>query len=343
MNKLAVAVTASVFALMGHAFAWTGFDSACQNDRSFISLIEMTETNPPPTKEHSCYLFSSFRDNGQDGLHLAWSMDGLKWTALKDDKSFLVPQVGREKIMRDPCLIQGPDGVFQLIWTDSWKSQTIGHASSRDLVNWSEQQTIPVMEKEPAARNCWAPEIIYDEKRHEFLIFWSTTIPGRFPETDASDPDGNNHRIYATTTRDFKTFTPTRLFFDPGFNVIDATILKMDGKFHLFFKDETGKPVPHKNLRLAVADDVEGPYVVVPEPLDPPGSWTEGPAAIQIGKDVIVYFDCYTRGHYGALRSSDFRKWEDVTNQLSFPADTRHGTVLKVSEELVAKLKSSGR
>ena len=34
-------------------------------------------------------LFTSFRHNGEDGLHLAWSEDGLKWTALNDDKSFL--------------------------------------------------------------------------------------------------------------------------------------------------------------------------------------------------------------------------------------------------------------
>ena len=36
------------------------------------------------------YLFSYFKDNGQDGLHLAYSYDGFKWTALKNDKSFAI-------------------------------------------------------------------------------------------------------------------------------------------------------------------------------------------------------------------------------------------------------------
>jgi hypothetical protein len=52
------------------------------------------------------------------------------------------------------------------------------------------------------------------------VIFWSTTIPGRFPKTDGAG-DGN-HRIYCTPTRDFTpgSFSPTRLFFDGGFNVM---------------------------------------------------------------------------------------------------------------------------
>jgi hypothetical protein len=47
----------------------------------------------PPT----CYLFSSFRGNG-DGLHLAWSSDGLRWTAFR---------VGREVLT---TLINAPSG-----------------------------------------------------------------------------------------------------------------------------------------------------------------------------------------------------------------------------------------
>ncbi|MCY3022742.1 MAG: hypothetical protein NTW87_27505, partial [Planctomycetota bacterium] len=56
-------------------------------------------------------LFTSFRGNGEDGLHLAYSRDGYTWTALKNDRSFLKPAVGG-KLMRDPSLLQGPDGTF---------------------------------------------------------------------------------------------------------------------------------------------------------------------------------------------------------------------------------------
>jgi hypothetical protein len=42
-------------------------------------------------KNDQIYLFSYFKDNGQDGLHLAYSFDALNWTALNNDSSFLRP------------------------------------------------------------------------------------------------------------------------------------------------------------------------------------------------------------------------------------------------------------
>jgi len=51
--------------------------------------------------------------------------------------------------------------------------------------------------------------------------------PARFgllPETDASGDKGYNHRIYAMTAKDWRTFSASRLWFGPGFNCIDATV-----------------------------------------------------------------------------------------------------------------------
>jgi acetyl esterase/lipase len=281
------------------------------------------------------FLFSYFRGNGEDGLHLASSRDGYLWTALNHGRSLLAPQVG-SKLMRDACLVQGPDGMFHMVWTTGWGDRVIGYASSRDLVQWSPQQAIPVMMHEPAARNAWAPELFYDEDQKQFLIFWATTIPRRFPETDRSGDNGWNHRIYSTTTRDFKTFAPTRLFFDGGFNAIDATILKARGQYYLIVKDETKTPVK-KNLRIARSAKAEGPYLDVSAPISI--SWVEGPSAIQVGDEFLVYFDHYTKPqYYGALRSQDLVHWEDVSKSVSFPPGTRHGTVLRVSEEVVTRL-----
>lgn len=286
----------------------------------------------------SCYLFSYFIGNGEDGLHLAWSADGLKWEALKDGKSFLTPMVGKSKLMRDPCVTTGPDGTFHMVWTDSWDSTTIGYASSRDLIKWSEQRAIPVMMDEPNTKNCWAPEIIYDPTLKRFVIFWATTIPGRFSGTELAGNNDNNHRIYSTTTDDFLEFSPTKLFFDPGFNCIDSTILPYKGKAIMFFKDETKLPTPMKNLRIATAPAITGPYTVEQIPINPPGSWAEGPSALEIGNEVILYFDSYTQHHYSALSSTDLHSWKDITKDLSMPKGIRHGTAFKVPGGLVKKL-----
>jgi hypothetical protein len=286
------------------------------------------------------FLFSYFRDNGEDGLHLAFSRDGYHWKALNDGRSFLAPQVG-SKLMRDPSLAQGPDGVCHLVWTTGGGDRVIGYASSHDLVQWSPQQAIPVMMHEPAARNAWAPELFYDEDQKRFLLFWATTIPGRFPETDPSGDGGMNHRIYATSTRDFKTYAPTRLFFDGGFNVIDATILKARGQYHLIVKDETKTPVK-KNLRIARSAKAEGPYRDVSAPISI--RWVEGPSAIQIGDAFLVYFDHYVAPqYYGAIRSTDLVHWEDISQKVEFPPGTRHGTVLRVSEDVLTRLQQSRR
>ena len=73
------------------------------------------------------YLFSYFRGQ-KDGLHLAYSYDGLKWTALNGNKSLLRPVVGKDSLMRDPSIVEGPDGTFHMVWTSSWTDRIIGYA-----------------------------------------------------------------------------------------------------------------------------------------------------------------------------------------------------------------------
>lgn len=288
------------------------------------------------------YLFAYFTENGQDGLHFARSADGYRWDKVAGGRSFLTPAVGNSKLMRDPCIVRGPDGTYHMVWTSGWNENNIGYASSKDLVHWSPQQQVPVMAHEPGALNAWAPEIVYDDKRGEFVIFWASTIPGRFPATDGSSEDKYNHRMYATTTRDFKTYTPTRLFYDPGFSVIDATFVKFKGVNHLLVKDETRNP-PKKHLQVADAPDLQGPFGQMGAPITPPKLWVEGPTALQIGDDVVLYYDAYITKHYGAMRSRDLVNWEDVSDKMHFPDEgtkqrMRHGTVIAVPEEILAGL-----
>ena len=285
------------------------------------------------------YLFSYFKNNGEDGFHLAYSRDAFKWTPLRQDESFLKPEVGG-KLMRDPCICRGPDGTFHMVWTSGWWDKGIGIAHSKDLVNWSEQKWLPVMEHEPHAMNCWAPEIFYDEATEEYLIFWSTTIPGRFPETDNTGDQGEgglcNHRIYCVTTNDFRTWSDTRLFYDDGFNVIDATLVKHGDRYVMFMKDETVRPVAKKNIRMAFGPSARGPYGHASAPISP--DRVEGPAALKVGKTWIVYFDEYTRGRYGAVTSDDMKNWKNISHTISFPEGARHGTAFPVPESVLGRL-----
>ena len=283
------------------------------------------------------YMFSYFKDNGQDGLHLAYSMDGYKWTALNNDSSLLQPTVAKDKLMRDPCIIRGRDNRFHMVWTVSWNDGGIGYASSPDLVHWSTQQFIPVMKEEPTARNCWAPEIFYDKTTKAYLIYWATTIPGRFTEGDTAGDDKYNHRLYYTTTKDFKTYSKTKLLYDQGFNVIDATIQQEGDQYIMFLKDETRQP-PQKNLRVAVSKKLTSGYSRPSKPITG-DYWAEGPTAIKINGNWIVYFDKYMQHAYGAVSSSGLKNWVDISDKIHFPAATRHGTVFTITQKEFDKLR----
>ena len=291
------------------------------------------------TSHKDVYLFSFFREpNGQGGLQLATSTNGLNWTEIKapGGSGFIKPKVGG-KLMRDPSLQRGPDGMFHMVWTTSWSRPPVfGYAESKDLIHWSEQRAIPVMEYDSTAQNVWAPELFYDAKQQQWLIFWATTIPGKFSETENSGDF--NHRIYCVTTKDFQTFGKTKLFYDGGFNVIDATILPAKGKFHLVVKDETLNPVK-KNIRLAVSDNAEGPYSKAGPAIS--GDWVEGPSGLQIGDEFYIYFDHYMNPqYYGGIKSTDLEHWQDVSATMSFPKGFRHGTALRVPASVVKNLSS---
>lgn len=284
------------------------------------------------------YLFTSFRGNGEDGLHLALSTNGYYWQALKNDGSFLKPEVGA-KIMRDPCLATGPEGTFHMVWTCGWtteKGKIIGYAESKDLQHWSDQRAIELMQNEPKTRNMWAPEIFYERVAQRWLIYWSSTIPGRYRDGDNSGDNGYNHRAYYATTTNFQQISESRLFYDPGFNMIDGTIFQDHDQFYFFFKDERKQPLK-KNLRYATAASPEGPYSQPSEPFT--GAWVEGPSAIKIGNEYLVYFDHYAKPqYYGALRSKDLKTWEDCSKEMSFPKGQRHGTVLRISKKVAEEL-----
>jgi sucrose-6-phosphate hydrolase SacC (GH32 family) len=239
------------------------------------------------------YVFTSFHDADQKFLRFLYSYDGYHWTNVPG--TFLSANMGTNQQFRDPSIVRGPDGIFHLVWTAGWHGdQGFGYANSRDLIHWSAQKFVPVMTNEPTTVNVWAPEIFYDESGKQFLIVWASTIPGRFP--DAQEKHDNNHRLYFTTTKDFAEFAPAKLFFEPGFSVIDGFVLRDGKRFVLLNKDNSR---PNLNLRVAFADSPLGAWTNESEPFTQ--KFTEGPAALRVDANWLVYFDAYREKIYGAM------------------------------------------
>ncbi len=277
------------------------------------------------------YLFTSFHEPADAGLRMLYSYDGYKWNDF--NKIFLKPEIGNQKVMRDPSMVQGPDGTFHLVWTTSWRGDKgFGYASSKDLLHWSEQKLIPVMEHEPSTVNVWAPELFYDDVAEDYKIIWASTLPGRFER--GAEEDSNNHRMYITATKDFETFSPTKLFIDPKFSVIDAVIVKRAAKdYVLVLKDNTR---PERNLKVAFSDSPSGPWRDVSAPFTE--NFTEGPSVVKIKDKWLIYFDAYRKESYDAVTTKDFIHFEDINNKISIPKGHKHGTIVPVKKKVVKQL-----
>lgn len=316
-----------------------------------VLLVSCVRVAQRATPEPPAYLFSYFVRNGEDGLHLAYSRDGVHWLALNGGHSVIAPKiegVGRgwqdwnstAALMRDPSVLRGPDGVFHMVWTISWNDHAIGVAHSRDLIHWSEQTRVGVMDHEPTALNTWAPDLFYDDVTRQFVIVFASAIPGRFPATDSlaqKTPRGRaDHRLYYVTTTDFKTYSPTRLLYDGGFCAIDGTITKRGDTYYLVMKDETFFPRPIRALRVASSKHATGPYAAASPPFTDVD--TEGPSVLNTNDWSYVYFDYYTRGRYGAVRTHDFLHWQPFSDSLQTPRGIRHGSAFLAPESVVSGL-----
>ncbi|MNM09810.1 Glycosyl hydrolases family 43 [compost metagenome] len=202
------------------------------------------EMDLPSTSDDSLYgyVFAHFIGEQEDGeqIYFALSRDGLHWTDLNNQKPVLISTVG-ERGVRDPFLIRSADGsLFYLLatdlsiyhrggWSNAQATVTGSHSliiwESADLVNWSEPRMVEVAPKEAGC--VWAPEAIYDEEEDDYLVFWASS-------RDAADGEGRGLHIYASKTRDFRTFSKAELYITRGEHggIIDTTIIKAEGRYY---------------------------------------------------------------------------------------------------------------
>jgi len=282
------------------------------------------------------YLFAHFRgerSNEWEQIFFAVSRDGAKWQPLNDGKSVLQSNLG-EGGVRDPYIVRNPDdGTIYLIATDlcigrngDWgRAQRAGSKAiivweSDDMANWSEPRRVEVAV--PNAGCTWAPEAFWDADKKEFFVFWASreTING-----------SNRQRIYSARTKDFKTFTPAKLYIEKPNDIIDTDIVSEGGKLYRFSKDET-----QKAIIMEVSDSLEGEWKPVPG--FPVRNFVgyEGPECFRMadGRWCMI-IDYYSRGQgYKAFFCDDLAKGDFAPSErgLEFPYRFRHGSVLPLSQ-----------
>lgn len=288
-----------------------------------------------PDLPEDVYLFTSFRGNG-DGLHLAWSVDAKHWNELNG--IFLESTVG-SGLLRDPFILReaSDDGrrdrdVYHMVWTTGWNDRGIGYASTQDFVHWSIPRYLPFMEDVEGTRNCWAPEIFFDDTRDEYMITWSSSVDGRLSETE-SDLRMNN-RTYYVTTDDFKSFSEPQVLIDPGFDHIDTTIAKSGHQYIAIIKEGDKQSIEEWGpIHSLTASDPQGPWTLRTPPILTERA--EGPALVKTNGKTLMYFDYYSQGRYGARATTDWRSWQDATDEIETVEGQRHGSIVITSKRVM--------
>lgn len=159
------------------------------------------------------------------GLHLAVSTDGLNWTPLNQNTPVATPTAGTGGL-RDPFIMRKQDNTFVVLATDlkgtdfTQKNQYIHIWDSADLRSFTGYRRVH-MHTMPT--HTWAPEAFWDASRGQYGIIYSANNGGR----DA---------FYVNYTTDFRTVSAAQLYFDPGFNVLDATMHVGSGMNYLYYK-----------------------------------------------------------------------------------------------------------
>jgi len=104
----------------------------------------------------------------------------------------------------------------------------------------------------------------------------------------------------------------------------------------MFIKDNDAK-----RIQFVTSKNLEGPWTLINNNITPEFI-CEGPTSVKIGDYYHVYFERNYENLMGLIRSKDLVHWEDYTSHIVFPTHAKHGTVFKVTPELVKLISNAG-
>lgn len=305
------------------------------------------------------YLFVHFKEKSTpDGeqVYFGISKDGFHWEKVNDGLPVLWAYYG-DKGVRDFTICRcEKTGKFYIFATDlslaygmrnqyhdSWDeigkngSKHFAVWESEDLVNWTEQRLVKIGDEEFGC--LWAPDIIYDKEKDDYVLHWS------------SSHSCNNYgqkAIYYSRTKDFENFTkPEVLYRKEDSGVIDSAMYEENGKYYAFIKSE-GNPA---RIILLQSDHVTGPFERI-EAFDKSmevlqeGVY-EAPTAVRLEDGRWCLFVDYY-GVRGAgqgyvpfvadsLASGEFKRADEA---FEFPYGYKHGTILTITMEEYERIKN---
>lgn len=195
-------------------------------------------------KDKAGYLYVHMSSKGEFTSY-SLSRTGQYWTdLLSGSEVFSTKDNTITGGMRDAYVTRLEDGSFMLVGTDmtsrlGWTSNHIMDLMlSPDLVHWTKNVKIDLESSDnlkalggitaDQMTAAWAPQVIYDPVTRHYVVYYSVGFPDR-------------HRIYyQLVDKDLNILTEPRLYFDPGYDIIDADIVynAVDNDYQMVYKCE---------------------------------------------------------------------------------------------------------
>lgn len=338
--------------------------------RLFTVMMMVALAVPTFAQKMENYLMVYHKDQDH-GLHMAYSEDGYKWTALNDDKPVIAGDtIAEQHGIRDPHIFRGPDGAFYLSMTDlhvfgiragirktQWErdgekygwgnNRGLVLMKSKDLIHWTRANLDFTKLPSDESFNwqevgcVWAPETVWDEEAQKMMIHF-TTRQGK----------GVNQIFWAYVNEDYTELTsqPKLLFEAPEkkYNVIDSDIIKVGDTYHLFYvSHEKGATPVH-----AASDKITGPYKIDSYYRDGERQSHEAPNCWKrLGTDTyVLMFDNFSRKpmNFGFVETKDFFTYNPIgyfdskdcpMTRTNFE-EQKHGAVTYITKAELKRLKN---
>ncbi len=313
-----------------------------------LGALTVWPAAPAQARKMHAYLFTYFTGNApaEEQICYAISYDGYNYTPLNNGKPIISSDtISLKKGVRDPHILRGHDGWFYMVVTDMRSSQ--GWSSnrgmvlmrSRDMVKW-QHHTVNFPTKYAGTMfanvlRVWAPQTFYDAKAGKYMVYFSILT------NDGTVPYDKVYWAYANEDFSDLEGEPKELF-DFKDAAIDTDIIESaDGKFHIFFKTESGQP--KKGIRQFIATDLHdtSTWTLVEGNCEDTDKAVEGGGVFPLldGSGWVLMYDCYMNGHYQFCTSPDLHKFtfkQDTKTEGAFTP--RHGTVMQITKKELKRL-----
>lgn len=283
------------------------------------------------------YILSYFNGNPEKETgKLAYSTDGLHWQDLNDGKSILTSSLGTGRI-RDPFITRDAQGNFMILATEGYDNPSIYFWKSENLIDFTDHslQKIAYFDQGlySTGNRAWAPEMMYDPATKQYVIYFS----------DAQHEKSGS--IFSVTTQDFQNFSYPKAQFNPGYQVIDGTIVALHGQYWMIYKDEReAAQTIFYSSATSLSDTFSKPFdsrFLFEE------KYIEGPFIlpnIEKQGEYFLYVDNYPNGKFFVARFSQLGDSPDFTwleeGQYTLPNDdVRHGSAIAVTQKELDAIK----